>query len=158
MDPNLLREHAGQLYLLAFDLQRNAPRWFKLARVSVAELTTQRAERAGDCDSESDASVGIWSGPRLDIELWIAPEAVQLVREHPLPHQVLAVQSDGSALVSATVAGDVEITAWVLAWGPNVRVLAPVALRAKVCGLLLAAVAGYAAATHPGPGHADANP
>lgn len=94
--------------------------------------------------ADDDASIGIWSAPPIAIRLWVAATVLRLVREHPLPKQDLCINSDGSAELTAVVAGDVEIRAWVLGYGAAVRVLEPAALRDAVASELRAAADAYA--------------
>jgi predicted DNA-binding transcriptional regulator YafY len=144
VDPAALREHDGQLYLFAADVAKQAPRRFKLARAIAAEPTGDAADLAHLAATDDDASIGIWSAPPVDVRLWLAPSAVKLAREHPLPHQRLVKQPDGSAELAATVAGEVEIRAWVLGFGASVQVLAPESLRTAVAAELSQALAYYA--------------
>ena len=53
---------------------------------------------------------------------------------------------DGSLEWRATVAGTVEIRLWILAWGDDVEVLKPAALRAEVAATHARAAARYAKA------------
>lgn len=152
VDPAILREHDGQLYLVAYDLDRKATRQFKLSRVVRAELTGVAAAMAGRVEFDGQSSVGVWAGPSVHVELWVAPDYVQLVEEHPLPAQTLVRLADGSARLHCVVAGEVEVTAAVLRWGPGVRVLAPESLRERVVGQLEAALARYRGAGVPGDG------
>lgn len=144
VDPAALREHAGQLYLVATDVAKRAPRRFKLARALAAEPTGLPATLAGQANDDDATSIGIWSAPPVAVRLWVAAEALRLVREHPLPGQVVVPAADGSAELTAVVAGDVEIRAWVLSYGPAVRVIEPAFLRGAVAEQLRRAAAAYA--------------
>ena len=59
--------------------------------------------------------------------LWL--DVAWLAREYPLPNQKLVSRPDASVVVEAQVAGLIEVTRWVLAWGGAAEALEPRELR-----------------------------
>jgi predicted DNA-binding transcriptional regulator YafY len=66
------------------------------------------------------------------------------------------VESDGSLVWRATVAGTIEIRLWVLSWGDDAEVLAPASLRDDVAATHRLAVERYGTAVAPAPAPAPA--
>lgn len=80
-----------------------------------------------------------------EVRLLVEPEAAPYFRRrdyHPT-QQVEAAQEDGRLVVSFEVEGLDDVAAWVLSWGPKVRVLGPAALAARVAEAHQVAAALY---------------
>ena len=90
-------------------------------------------------------SVRVWHGDPVTVRVRLAPEVAAIAHEYPLiDDQRVTPERDGSVLVEARVAGIVEATRWVLAWGRAAEALAPPELREAVQGELEGAMARYA--------------
>jgi proteasome accessory factor C len=142
--PLEMRLVKGHVYLEAHDLEARVGRTFKVARIlaaTSAETIDLRSLPAAVSDS---ASVVVWSGDPIQVEIRIAPEVVRFLAEYPLhPDQTVTAQADGSALVRARVAGHQEVSKWVLGWGRNAEVRSPPSLRIYVRDELAAALGPY---------------
>lgn len=146
LEPAALHLVDGDLYLTAWDLEREEPRRFKMLRASGAELLDERCvERPEMADAASlRSSVKVWKGEPVEVAVRLAADVAWLVDEWPL-HEGQRVEklADGRVVVRARVAGIVEATRWVLGWGAAAEVLGPVELRGAVREELLGALGGY---------------
>ncbi len=135
------------LYLIGWDLERDALRTFKVERISAVSVTLERFEppepgmvetllrRAWDIIADQ---------PPMEIELRFRASVAQRVAEtiwHP--SQEIERETDGSLRWRGTVAGPLEIRLWILSWGADVEVLAPEDLRRDVADRLAEAAAIY---------------
>jgi predicted DNA-binding transcriptional regulator YafY len=129
-----LQTHA--LYLIGFDETRQAIRTFKIERIRDLSLTPDTFEppeaglvegmfnRAWDIIADQDP---------VEVVLRFSPTVaarVQEARWHP--SQRVNIESDGSLVWRATVAGTIEVRLWALQWGDDVEVIAPASLREDV--------------------------
>jgi len=146
VDPLEVRLVAGDLYLVAWDHDRRAPRKFKVTRIVEAEiLSEKRAHPAVDVDALFEHSVKIWTGQPVDVAIRFPPDLARLAEEHPLVFdQIYDLLPDDSVIVRARVSGLVEVTRWVLGWGAGAEVLEPAALREMVRSELSTALDRYA--------------
>lgn len=148
IEPCEIRMHGNQVYLVAFDLDREDYRTFKLSRITEVELTEDSARNRDQYDPQLlfQGSVGVWTGPEIDVVIYLSPGAARFVQEWPLSsEQQVQQQSDGSSILRARVAGTLETMRWVLRWGKNATVMEPVELRQQVHEELCAACASYSA-------------
>ena len=87
---------------------------------------------------------GALDGDVVEVRLAVAPEAVAyFARKEYGDGQRVEPLADGGAEVTFRAAGLDAVRAWVLSWGPRVRVLAPEPLAAAVAADLRAAASGY---------------
>ena len=135
------------LYLIGWDETRGAVRTFKLERIRRLTLTTETfdAPPDGAIEEALERAWGIISDQEpTEVLLRFAPAVAARVAETTWhPTQAVEREGDGALRWRATVSGTVEIRSWILSWGPDVEVLAPVELRAEVADLLAAAAARY---------------
>jgi proteasome accessory factor B len=141
-----LQTHA--LYLVGWDETRDAIRTFKVERIRDVSITPDRFEppeasvegtfdRAWDIIADQDP---------VEVVVRFAPKVaarVQEARWHP--SQQVTVEADGSLTWRATVAGTIEVRLWVLQWGDDAEVLAPLSLRDDVAATVRRAAERYSA-------------
>lgn len=152
-DPRELLVREGQLYLWAWDLDREDWRTFKISRIaSVTVLDVPASPHPGFEEiSDLSRSVRVWTGDPIDVCIRVAPRAASLVSEYPLVEgQVVQHRPDRSALLRATVAGLVETVRWILGWGRDATALEPPELVDAMRMELEAALAGYEAPAERG--------
>ncbi len=144
LEPSL-QTHA--LYLMGFDEGRNAIRTFKVERIRTAALTPRTFEPpdpAATTNSLRAAWDIIADQDPVTVVLRFAPRVASRVLEATWhPTQTVAVDPDGSLRWRATVSGTIEIRLWILAWGDDVEVLEPPALRDDVAATLHRALTRY---------------
>lgn len=145
-DPISLRFHDGQLYLIAHDIERQALRTFKLARVRDIEILEQPASPHPEYDENTlfAYSAKVWTGAPVHVTVRLSAHVARFAGEWPLaPTQTLEPQRDGSVIVHAQVAGTVEAMRWVLRWGDSAEAIAPQELRLAVREQLASALDCY---------------
>ena len=122
-------------YLIAHCHHARAMRTFKLERIHDVELTDQpyQVPESFDAIEYLKSSWGIVADEEVEVRLRFSPAVASRVMECTWhPSQTVARREDGSLDFAVTVAGTMEITPWILTWGAEVEVLAPVELRSKV--------------------------
>jgi predicted DNA-binding transcriptional regulator YafY len=146
VEPVELRLEATQLYLLAWDLEADALKTFKPARMERARVLPEPCRKRDlNLDERLKHSVRIWDGEPANVVVRIAGAKGRYVHEWPLrDDQDVTHEPDGSVLVRATVAGNIETLRWVLSWGAAAEVIEPLALRALVARELRDAAKPYA--------------
>ena len=122
-------------YLIAHCHHAGALRTFKLERIQQIELTDQPYAIPSDFDANAylKSSWGIFADEEATVELRFSPAVASRVEECTWhPSQRTEPLPDGGLHFTVTVAGTVEITPWILAWGAEVEVLAPPELRSRI--------------------------
>ncbi len=145
-----LQTHA--LYLVGWDETKDAIRTFKIERIRDIALTPDAFPAPGaEIDGMFERAWDIIADQApIEIVLRFAPKVASRVREARWhPGERVAEEADGSLTWRATVAGPIEIRLWILSWGDDVEVIAPVELRADVAATHARAAARYAAAVQP---------
>lgn len=145
VDPIELRLVRDQLYLVAWDVERDAPRTFKPMRMTRAVSTPDpAAKHRVDVEALLAGSVRVWDGEVCEVVVRLDKSKARFVNEWKLHHQQrVEPQQDGSVYVTANVAGLVEVLRWVLSWGRGARVIAPAELREMVVSEIDAMRAAY---------------
>lgn len=151
LDPVSMRFADGHLYLIAWDLERDAWRTFKLARIGWVEELEEKADVHPSLDEEAlfKRSVKIWDGEPINVAIRLDADVGWLASEWPLCRdQHCEVDRDGSVIVRACVAGTKEVTRWLLTWGAKAEVLEPQVLREEMKTELSGAFARYEETSH----------
>ena len=146
VDPISFHMAREQLYFVAHDLEKQALRTFKVARILEARATEEPATPHPEVDLSTlfrDA-VKVWTGAAVNVAVWLAPSVGWKAAEWRLhADQVVEPQGDGAVVVRARVAGVTEATRWVLGWGAAARVLEPPELLDCVVAELSGALVRY---------------
>lgn len=150
IEPLVFNVADGEPYVLAYCVERKGERTYKLARISSAELTEDAATyKPSEAPAEAFAhAVKAWSGKPQVVRIALDSSVAWLAHEYPLPKQKLVSRPDGSVVVEARVAGLVEVSRWVLAWGGAAEALEPRELREATRAELARALQKY---DGPGP-------
>jgi predicted DNA-binding transcriptional regulator YafY len=122
-------------YVIAHDDLRGALRTFKLERVVAAEILDSSYVIPDDFDPYEflAAAWGVMDEVEVEVRLRFSPVAAPRVRESVWHHSQRLVDSpDGGCELAMRVGGIKEVRAWVLGWGADVEVLAPLALREEI--------------------------
>jgi predicted DNA-binding transcriptional regulator YafY len=121
------------VYLLCTMWDYTDVRQLVLHRVKSAELLSRRATRVPGFDLDAyiaSGEFGVTSGVRIRLEALFDRHAAAHLGETPLADdQVLAEEGSGRVRVRATVADTQELRWWLLAFGAQVEVIRPIALR-----------------------------
>ena len=135
------------LYLIGFDETKGGLRTFKLERIRALSMTPVQFDPPPDGEIEAalDRAWGIVADQDVvEVVLRFDRSVASRVAETSWhPTQSLAKNADGSLTWRARVSGTLEIRPWILGWGADVEVLAPVALRGEVAEVVRRAAARY---------------
>jgi proteasome accessory factor B len=136
--PYLIEPSAATLatYLIGFDEGRDAMRTFRLDRMSNAQVGITTFVRPRDMELEKQLSAAwdiVADQPLEEVVIKFSSSAagrVAAVRWHP--SQETEMQGDGSLLWRARLSGTHEVRPWILGWGGDAEVIAPVPLREDI--------------------------
>jgi predicted DNA-binding transcriptional regulator YafY len=139
--------HRGDWYVAAWDEKRAAVRDFALHRIRRITITTKIFEIPSDFDPRAylGAAFAIEKGGRpTEVVIRFTPRQARWIRERKW-HSTARVQGllDGGCVLRVRVAGLSEVQRWVMQFGADAEVLAPVSLRKKVGAELAAALVAY---------------
>lgn len=125
-----------QWYLIGQDLVRRATRTFVLGRMSAIRNTKKRFTSPSSFNLERllAGSFGVFSGlPTEQVQLRFSSQVAEFVRERQWhPSQNVEEYAGGEVELRLEIGVSPEVERWVLGWGNDVRVLAPVGLRRAV--------------------------
>jgi proteasome accessory factor B len=138
--------HTRALYLIAHDEERGAERTFKVERIHSASLSPETFE-------PPDAAVAarmraawdvISDAPPVDVVVrFDAHVAARVAETRWHPSQRVEAAPGGALLWHASVSGLLEVRAWILGWGADAEVIAPLELRDWVAEQVSRAAARY---------------
>jgi predicted DNA-binding transcriptional regulator YafY len=144
--------HKGSLYLVAFAVEREKIRNYKVNRIEAAIATQFVFQRPADFDLPAyfAKSFGVYDGDDdVTVVVKFLPAAVRYVQESNWhSSQVLTKQRDGSVLARFQLSSTVEIKSWVFSFGASAVVIEPETLRADIARELQQLINVYSA---PGP-------
>ncbi len=135
-------------YLIADDELSRQKRTFKLERITEAQLTNDRFERATDPSAPAQLTLA-WTvsdeePTRVRVGFHDPSAARRALENRWHPSQQDEVMPDGTVGLCFEVAGVLEITPWILTWGDTIEVLEPVALRERLTTVALGMARRYA--------------
>ena len=126
----------NQWYLIGQDLVRRATRTFVLGRMSAVRNMKKSFTPPSSFDLARllEGSFGVFSGlPAEQVRLRFSPRVAGFVREREWHRsQKVDACAGGEVELRLEVGVSPEVERWVLGWGNDVRVLAPVGLRQAV--------------------------
>lgn len=135
--PLHLRFQESGCYLFCHDVTRRGRiRRFHLGRMSEVQFTGQTFElkKPFDIDTHLQNSIGIYGAEAAErIHLRFTAQVAPLIRERCW-HRTQQIEhlDDGAADFIMDVAVTPELERWVLGWGADVEVLAPISLRQAI--------------------------
>lgn len=135
LDPYTLIFYKGGLYLLGYAHNRKALRTFAVERISRVRVEKERFEMPGEFRPEEKlrSAFGIVEERAMEVTVRFSPEIAHAVRDRLWhPTQKLKHESDGSAVISFSAGGKMEIISWILSYGHHAQVLKPAELRQEV--------------------------
>lgn len=147
-DPYFIEPSAAghATYAIGRDHASGQVRTFKIERIRAIELTeaTFRVPDGFEAGRYLRGRWGIGFGDETEVSLCFTPLAAARVRESVWhPSQRLTDEAGGSLRLTLRVAGTLEITPWILSWGDQVEVLAPVELREGIAATARALTRRY---------------
>jgi predicted DNA-binding transcriptional regulator YafY len=147
LEPYTLLVYKKGLYLAGFSQRHREVRTFALDGFrDVTWLRGERFEYPGDYRPEqlTEGAFGLIRGERtVRVKIWFHDRVARYVRRRMWHPSQRFKSSRGGVEMTMDVRGTVEITSWVLGFGPKAQVLEPAALRAEVAEELRRAAATY---------------
>jgi predicted DNA-binding transcriptional regulator YafY len=139
--------HRGDWYVAAWDDRRRAVRDFALHRIRRMTTTTERYEILPSFDAKAylgQAFAIEKGGKPVEVAIRFVPRQARWIRERRW-HATARVQGtiDGGCVLRLRVSGLDEVRRWVMQFGSEAEVLAPVTLRREVAAELAAAAEAY---------------
>ena len=131
-DPYVLVHGWGWWYTVGYCHRRNALRQFRVDRIQDLVLLDATFERPADFDARAWFAAEQRAQPGIEALVRFLPEAAHVARHNHAYWQALEEQLDGSVLVTLATPDLEWAASTVLAYGPQVVVEAPEALRALV--------------------------
>ena len=133
-------------YVIGLDHYSGQVRVFKIERIQDIELTDDEYVVPSDWRASDflKSSWGVAQGESVEIMLRFSTAVAHRLQES-MWHPSQRIESDGSGALNMTVsvAGILEITPWILSWGPEVEVLAPASLREQIGALAARTASAY---------------
>jgi len=140
VDPAVLRFHGGWWYLVGYDLDRGAPRTFRVDRMGgvprAGEPGSARLPEGFDPDDLPDVPWRMGDGAPVTVELRVDATLGGLVVDEVGDAALAGREADGSVLLRLDVTNVAALRSWVLELGDHAEVLAPAALRAELVAWL----------------------
>ena len=147
VSPQRLVHYRDNWYLDAWCHLRNDLRSFAVDAIRDAALREGRAKEvsAAELDEHLGAGYGIFAGREVQwATLRFTAEAARWVSAQQWhPRQRVRIEKDGAYFLEVPYSDDRELVMEILRFGPDVEVLSPPALRARVSGALSAAAQRY---------------
>ena len=147
VEPYHLTYSQGAWYVLAMDRKRAAQRTFLVGRMKDVEVLEDTFERPADFSAADllKDSFGIFNdaarpaGRRRSVEvrLQFTGLAARLVSERDWhgSQEIVSKGMGNEVVIKFRLSGTEEIERWILSWGDEVEVLAPMALRRRVADI-----------------------
>jgi len=147
ISPQRLVHYRANWYVDGWCHLREDLRSFAVDAIRAAELRDARAKEipAAELDEHLGAGYGIFAGKKVQwATLRFTPEAARWVSAQSWhPKQRARFEKDGSYVLELPYAEDRELLMEIMKHGPDVEVLAPEGLRARVAGALKDAAGRY---------------
>ncbi|GIW12953.1 MAG: DNA-binding protein [Tepidiforma sp.] len=149
VDPYILDHTESGTYLVGYSHSHGEVRVFKVDRILDVETLPDEFEPI-DLDRLADDLRQSWGGvvlgeSRYDVVIDFTPAVASRIREsYWHVSQELESLEDGGIRLKVSLPSLLEITPWVLSWGPEAAVVAPDELRERVASLVKATAARYA--------------
>ncbi len=146
LHPLALVHRGPVIYLVATAFEYDDIRLFAMHRIHKAWQTFETAKRPANFDLDEYIQAGglqFSAGKSIRLSAWVSDYLARILEETPLStDQQLKADGDLTKL-TASVADSWQLIWWLMSYGDNIEVIAPVALRRKISGLLADAAARY---------------
>lgn len=132
-----------------FDTPTNPPRTLALSRIEMANVTDESFVYPSDfslAEFVASQPTGWGTGKQIRVTLSVLPYLGRILSESPMGEDQTVTRGDepdDDWTVQATVPESERLVWWLLSFGAGVEVLAPLELRERVAGELVATAAYY---------------
>src|SRR5216683_5317244 len=138
---------AHSLYLIAYDEKKRAPRNYRIDRISSVVVMDARFSPplGSSLRKLLGHAWGIWTSDHpIEVMLRFTPRvAARVIATTWHESQQVRKLADGGVELRLVIAEPTEIRNWILGWGQECEVVAPVALRESIRSELQGALAAY---------------
>lgn len=145
--PALLRFRGGWWYLVGLDLDKDAPRTFRVDRMD--DVPAPGVPDSGvlpadfePSDALADEPWRMGEGEPLEVELLAGAEVAALVEQQLHSARVVEHRPDGSVVLRLEVTNTDALRSWLLELGEHILVVEPASVRADMVAWLQAVAAG----------------
>ncbi|WP_322797359.1 helix-turn-helix transcriptional regulator [Tepidiforma sp.] len=148
VDPYILDHTQSGTYLIGYSHTHGETRVFKLDRIHAVENAGREFDPV-DIDRLAETLRHSWGGvglgdSRYDVVIDFTPAVAARIQEsYWHVSQELEPLADGGIRLKVSLPSLLEITPWVLSWGPEATVVQPAELRDRVAHLLARAAERY---------------
>ena len=136
VDPYLIANINGEWFLIAYDHLRNDIRTFAPARIKKYEETGKTFVRSPDfcLEKHLKGSFGIFTGKQEhDVIIRFRRKVADFIREKNWGGQEALIDLPcGGVELHLRLTSLVEVERWIIGWGGNARVIAPIELKRSV--------------------------
>ena len=136
LEPYHLLSYHGNWYVLAKQAEKERPATFAVSRLRSVKGTGEffSVPAGFDIQEHLGAFFGVVQGNKvMDVRLLFSKNVAAYLRERVWhPSQQMRDRRDGTLELRIRTAGWKELVRWILSWQPDVKVLAPARLRARV--------------------------
>lgn len=146
LDPYVITFRGKAWYLIAFCHLRGDIKLFRIDRVQEVIVLPDKFQMPKNFSVAAyfDRSWFVEHGELMTVKLRFMPEAARWIRDNQYhKSQKITEEAGGSLLFEVTVSGKMEITKWILSFGPAVEVLEPETLRQEIAELMKKALQKY---------------
>jgi proteasome accessory factor B len=140
IDPYGFIVSAGRIYCVGFDHARKAMRTFAVDNVADVETLSKTFVRPDDFNVEEYAAASIsgvmHSSDLTEVRVRFEPRVAKAaIAARVIAERQIERRDDGSVEIAYRVADVDELARWVLGWGAQAEVVAPLELRARIGSL-----------------------
>lgn len=134
IEPYLLWQARGGLYVVSHDHRSGQNRTFAVQRISAVEVLDQTFEPDPTFDpvAHTRRGFGVFDGPKYRIQVEFHRDIAYLVTERQWHHTQRVVDTDWGVQLTWHMSGLVEVASWVAGFGGRARVLSPPELADRV--------------------------
>jgi proteasome accessory factor B len=148
VDPYILDHTESGTYLIGYSHAHGEIRVFKVDRIRAVEQLAREFEPV-NIDRLAETLRKSWGGvvlgeSRYDVVIDFTPAVAGRIHEsYWHVSQELSALEGGGVRLKVSLPSLLEITPWILSWGPEATVVAPDELRQRIAALLTAAAGRY---------------
>lgn len=147
VEPYHLAAYHGNWYVLARNVRAGKVETFALSRCRALAGNGEHFQRPSDFDGRAflRRGFGITGAPQAwQVRLLFSRQVATYIKERVWhPSQRLRPRRDGRLEVRLETTGHKELVRWILSWMPEVKVLAPAELKARVAARLRAGLLSH---------------
>lgn len=146
LHPLAMVNRGAVTYLIATTFEYDEVRLYAMHRIRNATRMDTAVKRPANFDLDEYIRAGglhFGNGKTIRLNAWVSPYLAKILEETPLSEDQKLTAEDDVVKLTATIMDTWQLTWWLMSYGANIEVTAPVALRKRIGGLLADAAAQY---------------